>query len=454
MKPKQAMLIIFIFILLSVHCDTTEPPSNGSLSLSVEDVSCTEAWLTLRSTNLSAGGGQAAVTLIQNNNPRITINLVASDTLLYVDSLLPNQSYKFTATTTTNNQQLTTNEVLAYTMDTTTHNFAWQTFTFGEHSSSVLYDVAIINESNIWAVGEIYMNDSLGQPDPHAYNAAHWDGQSWELKRIMFYTICGQPSLSSYTAKAIFVFSENDIWIAGGGRQLARISGTSQVDKICLPFSMVINKLWGSSSNDLYAVGEGGNIAHYSNGGWTKIESNTTMKLFDISSSDGNNIYISGGNFNLLEGLLLHGNSSGFKILKEGKNISVAEVFKPYFAGISKTVWMSNKHTVFFGGNFLYRYKLGRIDFVKSLPGNYFNQNSNGEHWGFISMIRGNSDNDFIMIGEGNTVRHFNGFTWVQLGKPYNYNSDYTWLAVDVKANIIASVGRSNASAILILLKR
>ena len=45
--------------------------------------------------------------------------------------------------------------------DTTSHNFTWETWTFGEHSSSVLNDVAIIDENNIWAVGEIYMNDSL-----------------------------------------------------------------------------------------------------------------------------------------------------------------------------------------------------------------------------------------------------------------------------------------------------
>jgi len=60
--------------------------------------------------------------------------------------------------------------------DTTSHNFTFQTFTFGEHSSSVLYDVAIVNDSSIWAVGEIYLNDSLGQPDPIAYNSTHWDG--------------------------------------------------------------------------------------------------------------------------------------------------------------------------------------------------------------------------------------------------------------------------------------
>ncbi|MCK7525918.1 MAG: hypothetical protein MZV64_54080 [Ignavibacteriales bacterium] len=43
------------------------------------------------------------------------------------------------------------------------------------------------------------MNDSLGNPDPNAYNAVHWNGQSWELKRIYYYWSCSEfnyPSLS------------------------------------------------------------------------------------------------------------------------------------------------------------------------------------------------------------------------------------------------------------------
>ncbi|MGB9664445.1 MAG: hypothetical protein ACPL25_05950 [Ignavibacteria bacterium] len=61
-------------------------------------------------------------------------------------------------------------------MDTTSHEFSWEITYLGDGGSSVLYDVAIINENNIWAVGEIYMNDSLGRPEPNAYNAIHWDG--------------------------------------------------------------------------------------------------------------------------------------------------------------------------------------------------------------------------------------------------------------------------------------
>ena len=49
-----------------------------------------------------------------------------------------------------------------------------------------------------------------------------------------------------------------------------------------------INKLWGSSSNDLYAVGNEGNIAHCNGSKWTKIESGTTVDLLDVSGhTDG-----------------------------------------------------------------------------------------------------------------------------------------------------------------------
>ena len=52
------------------------------------------------------------------------------------------------------------NELTVTTMDTTSHNFTWQSWTFGDIGSSVLYDVAIINENNIWAVGEINIADT------------------------------------------------------------------------------------------------------------------------------------------------------------------------------------------------------------------------------------------------------------------------------------------------------
>ena len=67
-------------------------------------------------------------------------------------------------------------------MDTTSHNYTWQTFTFGgDAGSSSLNDVAIIDENNIWAVGEIYFKDSLGNRIRNLKCCIHWNGNKWEL---------------------------------------------------------------------------------------------------------------------------------------------------------------------------------------------------------------------------------------------------------------------------------
>ena len=73
----------------------------------------------------------------------------------------------------------------------------------------MLYDVAIINENNIWAVGEIMIADT-SQNGYTTYNAVHWDGSEWELKRIPYY-YNGQTFYHGHY-KAIFAFNENDIW--------------------------------------------------------------------------------------------------------------------------------------------------------------------------------------------------------------------------------------------------
>jgi hypothetical protein len=72
-------------------------------------------------------------------------------------------------------------------LDPTSHNFVWQIDTIGIRQS-YLGDVSIISPDDIWAVGEINTED-LGIPDSkgviiRAYNAVHWNGVEWEIKRL------------------------------------------------------------------------------------------------------------------------------------------------------------------------------------------------------------------------------------------------------------------------------
>ena len=158
MKPKQTMLLIFIFIiiLISMRCDTNEPPeTKASLTLTLEDVSCTEAWIKLTTADLPL---PTSFTLMQNDIARATINLT---NLIHCCTLIPcypSKPIHSKLPATSIQYQATKRQLLRLTPPATTlpgklgHLGRWKQW---------LYDVAIINENNIWAVGEIYMKDSL-----------------------------------------------------------------------------------------------------------------------------------------------------------------------------------------------------------------------------------------------------------------------------------------------------
>ena len=168
-------------------------------------------------------------------------------------------------------------------MDTTSHNFTFETFTFGGTAgSSILYDVAIINENDIWAVGEIYVADS-SQNGYTMYNAVHWDGNSWTTKRIQ--TIF-RGNVITVPLTGVFTFSTTDIWMVGSlpihgdGNNWIMYDLRTTVDP-----SLSLAKAWGKSTDDMYFVGNSGSIAHYQNGQWSRIESGTDLNFLDIYGS-------------------------------------------------------------------------------------------------------------------------------------------------------------------------
>ena len=101
------------------------------------------------------------------------------DTIIYDSTLSPNQAYTYQVQYAGSG---ISQSVTAKTMDTTSNNFTWQTYTFGGGAGNCfLYDVSIIDENTIWAVGEIFLNDSTGHPDPNYNNIVKWDGNSGKL---------------------------------------------------------------------------------------------------------------------------------------------------------------------------------------------------------------------------------------------------------------------------------
>ena len=100
-KKIKVFLLLCLSILPQISCSTTELPTppdetKPTLTLAIDDASCTEAWLQLTTKDLEL---PAELTLKQYNptgdSVTQTFSLSTKDSLLYIDSLLPNQTYQY-----------------------------------------------------------------------------------------------------------------------------------------------------------------------------------------------------------------------------------------------------------------------------------------------------------------------------------------------------------------------
>ena len=172
-------------------------------------------------------------------------------------------------------------------LDTTSHNFMWEVDTLGGYSS-FLNDVVIINENNIWAVGYIKVPDpdsSFNGTGFELFNAAHWNGNEWELIRI----------INSATLYSIFYFSENDIWVTKYGYPV-HWDGNSWTQYNLTDMGIEGSPgqgIWGTSSDNIYFVGDNGSIVHYNGIDFTEMNSGTDVDLKNIVGNE-NSVFIIG----------------------------------------------------------------------------------------------------------------------------------------------------------------
>jgi len=327
-------------------------------------------------------------------------------------------------------------------MDTTSHDITFQSWTFGTIGSSVLYDVAIINENNIWAVGEINIADTSINGYT-TYNAVHWDGSNWELKRIYYYGSCS--AVEYPPLKAIWAFSENNIVITNGGSIGWFDGNTINLDCNVNPLlTGAINKIWGSSSSDLYVVGNNGNIVHYNGTLWTQIESGTELNINDIwgdyneKTSEWEILAVASNYGTGLEKQIL--------LLKDNVviNIPTGSQMWPLL-----TTWFVPNRQYYVAGAGIYQKRL--------LMEGLWKNNATDITTFATTSIRGNNVNDVIGVGAFGDFIHFNGVNWKNdYQEPLLSNGSYT--EVIVKGDLVVAVGGNqisiNSEAVILMGRR
>ncbi|HKJ81733.1 MAG TPA: hypothetical protein VJ954_06900 [Ignavibacteriaceae bacterium] len=159
--------------------------------------------------------------------------------------------------------------------DSTTQNFDFQTYEFGDGGeSSWLNDVWIFNENNIWAVGYINVTSNTGR-----VNFIHWNGSQWLGVGQQF---------DSGGFDGIWAADSENIYFADGIVLKYDKFGFKYEDFSNITFTngQGIHKLWGSSTNNIWGVGPWGTIVHYDGSQWTKIDFDRGWRFDAITGSE------------------------------------------------------------------------------------------------------------------------------------------------------------------------
>ncbi len=446
LKTFKMSVITMVGLISLFSCQEplgpNEPYPNSSMTLEKLDVSCTEAWLRISLTGVDSSASDTIPLILKRDGQTVkTLEFSPPDTTIMDAGLEPSRDYSYTAyrQSVHNTALIDSSAPLTLTtLDTTSHDFTWTIDTLGSYGS-YFNDVAIIDENNIWAVGNI-------ETDSGRYNLAKWDGHQW---------IIDQVGLVGNDLSGIFALTTNDIWVTNGCSPFHwdgikwtyyRFSSNGVGVNACAG-----NAIWGSSPEDVYFVGNHGSIVHYDGSGFTRLESGTPFDLYDIWGLDADHIWIVGFSmFSVPYGeAMLTWNGSGWdkvyefywsvnKVAQGRNNNSDSEGTSGH------ALWTNNANEVLiagFAGCFQY------------LPFNSTFIKMNDPNLWVEYKIRGNTNQDFLVVGQGSEISHFNGVSWYLYPEIKSlYGGDVAWYSVAMAGDFAVAVGHNYYNHALVAL--
>lgn len=319
-------------------------------------------------------------------------------------------------------------------VDTTSHDFTFYVDTLGDGNSSVLFDVAIINESLIYAVGEIYSKDSTGEINMQAYNLVKFQGSDIKLSKIQFYTFCGQQNTGSYPASALFVQDSSKIWISSNS-QIAFWNGITQTGIICIPVS--VNKIWSNFGNLTYTAGPLGQIGFYNGTTWQKISTGTTFDFKDIWGDKNPTT----GEYEIYA-VASKGSFSTEKKIYRIQGTAATEVSIDGIPYSTNCIWFKSQKQYYVAGGGMWK----KESITSNTPWLSF---ESGITPYYIYGMRGQSENDIVAVGSFGELLHYNGKSWKSFRDLPGFNNLELY-AVDIKGDVICAVGYIGSRACVV----
>ncbi|MCP4109089.1 MAG: hypothetical protein GY749_26765, partial [Desulfobacteraceae bacterium] len=170
--------------------------------------------------------------------------------------------------------------------------------------------------------------------------------------------------------------------------------------KMTLPTSSSLSSIWGSSKENVFAVGVEGTVIHYNGIEWTQMATPTSQRLNKVWGSSNENVFAVG--------------SSGTILRYDGNTWThMTNPSSNYLYGI----WGSSENNVF---------AVGLNSTILHYNGNTWTEMTSPVSDNLYG-IWGSSENDIFAVGSNGLILHYNGNTWTQTASPTSFSLVDIW---------------------------
>ncbi len=436
-----SLLTLFAFTCSKPN-EPPPPPTTPQIQLTAIDIQPTQVKLQITILNSNA----RKISLSRNGSIFLTISLSRSDTIILDKRLQQNTSYIYKAILLQDtliviqSAALQLQTPLAPPPDTTSHNYSFETLFFGD-AQSAFYDVYAVSDTNVWAVGWLFVRDSTGKLDTdHPYNTAHWDGKKWELVRVPFRECPYQTTYPS-SISSVSAFSFQRIFFIGRG--LPTVKYETYYDTECQLLGIPTGspkKLWAQTDKKVYICGTNGWICFRNDGSYTNQTTPTTKDLTDIYGN-GSEIWSVGGYQNKNEGIVLLNTGNGWQKVD---SLSNNETFAIH------SVWCDAKGFTQDGFMILAGRGIKYYDTTWKEPPEEIVGGNLGLGKFFFNSVRGSNKKNVFAAGIFGIVLHYNGATWAIYSELLRYPEGRWLQSVSVTDKQVFIVGQQDDKGIVI----
>jgi hypothetical protein len=308
--------------------------------------------------------------------------------------------------------------------DTTSQNFTFDTFEFGNgYHTSYLHDVWIFNENNAWAVGYIQSDTVINA------NILRWNGSKWYVDNFE-----GQSS----GIRGIWAKDTSHIFFAAGAILEYKEGNYIWHDQYGFSTGQSIDHIWGSSEKNIWGVGKRGAIVHYDGSEWKKVNFDTQWTFTRITGSTESGIAYAIAHSHQFDFMILELKQSSQTIIysrEQGSNaprpLGIISLTNDYLSCSDNNIWQFNLRT-------------SEYEILKEYPfgHSYFS-------------ISGTESNDLYYFGGGagtEKMIHFNGKRYTEF---IMIENDFlTFRGSDAIKNLAVLVGFHNQKAYINMIKR